>query len=57
MAVRLSKEELLADAEQLDSTEKRPPKVTLPTERGYDIVLKYWLEYVSICPLHVLNFY
>jgi hypothetical protein len=50
-------EELLADAEHLGSTEKRPSKVAPPTSRGYDIVLKDWMEHISIYPLYVLNFY
>ena len=57
MTIILSKEELLADAVQLGSEEKRPPKVAPPTERGYDIVLKYWTEYVPIFPLLCTGFH
>ena len=57
MTIILSKEELLADAVQLGSEEKRPPKVSSPTERVYDIVLKFWTEYVPVFPLLYTGFH
>jgi hypothetical protein len=44
MAIKLSKEELLADAELLGSEEKRPPKIAPLTRRGYKSILSLWQE-------------
>jgi hypothetical protein len=44
MVMKLSKDELLADIEQLGSMKKRPPKVAPPTKRGYKSILSLWEE-------------
>lgn len=44
MTTKLSKEELLADLEQLHPAESRPPKRACPTTKGYEYILKRWTE-------------
>jgi hypothetical protein len=47
MAVRRSEEELLADLIEIgefDSAGKVLPSAAAPTEKGYNVILKFWTE-------------
>jgi hypothetical protein len=46
MDIELSRDQLLADAAEIDSEDETPTWVAPPTRAGYNRLFKYWTECV-----------